>query len=151
MTKQLHHSLKGDLSSEHQFSEAKASFVKGVQSRLELGGLCMFLIHISITGGGNGITFTGLSLPSSLSLHQGLPGAQHTLQTKLFPQRNSSRGFMLPAWSVHGDGEAGENRCQWEPLCTPRGTPVPLSAVPRHWQSNSRKSLLLSKRSLFLQ
>lgn len=53
MTKQLHHSLKGDLSSEHQVSESKASFVKGVQSRLELRGFCMFPIHISITGGGN--------------------------------------------------------------------------------------------------
>lgn len=27
---------------------------------------------------------------------------------------------MLPAWSVHGNVEVGEKRCQWEPLRSPQ-------------------------------
>lgn len=67
LTKQLHHSLKGDLSSELQVLEA--SIVKDIQSRLEMGGFYVFLIHIFVTGGGNRGLFSLVYLFPAKSSH----------------------------------------------------------------------------------
>lgn len=126
MTKQLHHSLKGDLSSEHQFSEAKASFVKGVQSRLELGGLCMFLIHISITGGGNrGLLSLVYLFPAVFPCIRVCQAPSIPFRQSSFPRGTAPEGSCSLPGQCTGMGRLEKTGASGSPSAPPEERPFP--------------------------
>lgn len=107
--------------------------MKDIQSGLELGGFCIFLIHIFITAGGNkGLLSLLYLFPAKSFYASGFSRSPaHPSDKALSPEEWLPR-VHAPCLVCSGGCGGWRNRCQWEPLRNPRGTSVPLPAAPWH-------------------